>query len=95
MLKLKNRSIIRLFFMGKYRIINREINNFETWKILKNRLKKIKNSGLKATIIYLFFKIRPSKNITENINAITKLQNGLAVACFSNIPIGDFSKLAL
>lgn len=85
MIKLKNRSIIRLVFLKKYKIIKREINNFNTYEILKNRFKKIKNSSLKATIIYLFFEILSFKNIIENSKASTKFQNGLAVACFSKI----------
>ena len=53
--------------------MNREINNFDTWKILKNSFKKIKNSGPKTTINYLLFKILSSKNINENTQSKAKV----------------------
>ena len=40
--------------MVTYRIMYREINNFNSWKILKNRFEKNKNSSINATLTLSF-----------------------------------------
>ena len=57
----------------------RKINNFDTCKILKNRLKKIKNSSIKATLNYLFFEKFVPRTIMENMRERIKTTSGLAV----------------
>ena len=70
MIKLHKWRSIWPLFNATYKIINREINNFDTCKILKNRLKKIKNSSGNATLNYLFFEIPSPKNAIEKTNEI-------------------------
>jgi len=74
--KFKKRSSIRLFFLLRYKIINREINNFNTWKILENRLKKNKNSSKNATLNHLLFENPLHTNIPENNNEKIKIKIG-------------------
>ena len=85
MIILEKWSIIRGFSQQKYKIIIGKINNFDTCKILKNRLKKIKSSSIKATLNYLFFEKLLPANINENKIATTKNANGLPVALFLSI----------
>ncbi len=83
LLKLKNWSSIQVVYSATYKIIIGKINNFDTYKILKNRFKKIKNSSIKATLNYLFFEKLPPKNIIENTTEISKTTNGFPVTCIS------------
>ena len=68
--KLKKWSIIWPVIKSSYKIINREINNSHTSRILKNRFKKIKNSSKMLLKIYLLFEIPLPKNTIEKINEI-------------------------
>ena len=52
--------------------MNREINNFNSCEISKNRFMKMKKSSSKATLIHLFFKIfLPYNAPIENTNKRT------------------------
>lgn len=63
MFKLKKWASIRIDLCSTYKIIYREINNSNSFKILKNRFKKMKKSSLKATLILSFFEnIATAKN---------------------------------
>ena len=71
-----------VFILTTYRIIDWKINNSNTYKILKNRFKKIKNSSIEATLNYHFFKILHGENIIENRIETNNIAKGFVVMCF-------------
>ena len=77
-------AIILILTSPTIKIFDYKINNFSTCIILKNSLKKIKNSSLTATLNYLFFEILLAENITENKLKITSRLIGFAVGYFSS-----------